>query len=113
MRRSFVLGIACCLGGSAVLAADPKIDAAIKAFAAVEADPAKVAIYCQMSKAAEEAGDDESKQTAAEAKIDGYIKQLGPEFEKGWNAGGDLPEDSPDSQAFNAALEKLDDKCPD
>ena len=113
MRRSFVLGVACCLGGSAVLAADPKIDAAIKAFAAVEADPAKVAIYCQMSKVVEAGGEDESKQKAAEPQIDGYLKQLGPDFEKAWEAGDDLAEGSPDAAALDAALEKLDDKCPD
>ena len=54
-------------------------DAAIKTFKAVSTDPAKLKIFCDMSKAMDEAG--EKPSPAADAKINGYMKQLGSDFE--------------------------------
>lgn len=103
------------LGGllaTPALALDPKIDQAVKTFSAVEGDPAKIQAYCEMGKTMEEVGDDEKKLEAADSKIDGYFKTLGPDFETAWNAGENLKEDSAEAKALSDALDKLDAKCP-
>jgi hypothetical protein len=94
------------------LAADPKIDAAIKTFEQVATDPARLATYCTLAKLMDETADDENKAKAAEPQIDGYVKTLGPEFDAAMSAIEGLDEKSPDAKAFDAALDKLDLLCP-
>jgi hypothetical protein len=113
MHRVCVLSVAFGLSAAAALAADPKVEAAIKAFAGVESDPAKLKIYCDLSKVMDAAGEDETKAAAAQSDIDGYLKKLGPEFESAWDAGEGLEENSPDGKTYDDALNKLDEKCPD
>lgn len=93
------------------LAIDPKVEAAVKTFTAVESDDAKLKAYCDMSKTMEDVGDDEKKLEAANTKIDEYFKTLGPDFETAWNTGENLKEDSDDAKAMSDALDKLDTKC--
>ncbi len=111
MIRVTTACLAVCLLAAPAVAADAKIEAAIKTIEKTAADPEKVKSYCAMTKVMESVGDDEKKAAAAEAEIDGYMKKLGPEFESAWSAGESLDENSPDAKALNAALEKLDDKC--
>lgn len=94
-----------------VLALDANVEAAVKTFAAVESDAGKLKAYCDMGKTMEEVGDDDKKMEAANAKIDEYFKTLGPDFEKAWNVGENLKEDSDDAKALSDALDKLDGKC--
>ena len=91
-------------------AAAPRIEAAIKVFRAVSADPARLKTFCAMDKVMVAAGDKPTP--AAEAQIEGYMKQLGAEFETAWNAAEGLNENSADMKAFNAALSALEGKCP-
>ena len=72
MTRVVFAAVTVCLAIAPALAASPKIDAAVKAFKAVGADPAKQKIFCDMSKAMDEAGDKPSP--AADAKINGFMK---------------------------------------
>lgn len=109
-----MIAVAVAAGGlfaGPALALDPKVESAVKTFAAVEADDAKLKAYCDMSKTMEEAGDDEKKLEAANSKIDESIKTLGADFETAWNTGENLKEDSPDAKAMSDALDKLDEKC--
>jgi hypothetical protein len=92
-----------------VLAAAPKVDAAIKEFKAVSADAGKLKTFCAMNKTMESAG--EKEDPGLDAKIDGYMKQLGPSFEAAWNASEGLDENSPDGKAWNDALDQLMEKC--
>jgi len=46
-----------------------------------------------------------------DAKIDGYMKQLGPDFQTAWNAGENLDENSPDAKAMDDAINELQSKC--
>lgn len=111
MNKFFVAIFAASLfAAGTAYAADPKIDAAVKTLNAVAADSAKLATYCEMSK--EMAASGEKPTPASEAKIDGLIKKLGPDFESAWNVGEGLPENSPDAKALGAALDGLDQKCP-
>jgi hypothetical protein len=91
-------------------AADAKVTAAIATFKAVGADKAKLDTYCAMSK--EMAAGGEKGNAASDAKIDGYMKTLGKDFEAAWNVGEGLDEKSDDAKALGAALDDLEDNCP-
>lgn len=104
-----VIGVAAfLLACSPALATSPEIDAAIKLFNGVAADPAKLKIFCDMDKFLEAAGDKDDPKI--DAQVDAYIDQLG-DFASAWEAGEDLDENSPDGKAFNEALEDLEGKC--
>jgi len=108
MKR-VLFAAAVCVAAAPAFAASPKIDAAVKTFKAVSADPAKLKIFCDMSKAMDAAGDKPSP--AADAKIEGYMKQLGTDFVTAWGAIEGLNENSPDGKAYNGALDDLAGKC--
>ena len=101
---------AICLSAASAMAASPKIEAAIKTFRAVAADPAKLKLFCAMEAALDDAA--EKKDKAAAAKIPQLMKQIGPDFESAWGAGEDVDDDTPDGKAFVSALDELADKCP-
>ena len=109
MKRVIFAAVAACLATGSAVAASPKVDAAVKTFKALSADPAKVKVFCEMSKAMDEAGDQPSP--AADAKITGFMKQLGADFETAWAVAEDLNENSPDGKAYNSALDELAGKC--
>src|SRR6185369_8754920 len=104
-----IAAVAVCVAAAPAFAASPKIDAAIKTFKAVGADPAKQKVFCDMSKAMDAAG--EKPSPAVEAKIDGFMKQLGADFETAWAVADGLNENSPDGKAYNNALDELAGKC--
>ena len=109
MKRFAFAAVAVCLAAAPAFAASPKVDAAVKTLKAVSADPAKLKTFCDMSKVMSAMG--EKQDAAAEAKIDGFMKQLGTEFETAWNVGNDLNESSPDGKAYGAGLDDLSGKC--
>ncbi len=109
MKRFAFAAVAVCLAAAPAFAASPNVDAAIKTFKAVSADPAKLKTFCDMSKVMDAMG--EKQDAAAEAKIQGFMKQLGTEFETAWNVGHDVNENSPDGKSFNGALDDLSGKC--
>ena len=90
-------------------AVSAKVDAAVKTFKSVATDPNKLKVYCEMDETMKSAGDKEDK--ALDAKIDGYMKQLGPDFETAWSAGENVDDKSDDGKALNAALDELSAKC--
>jgi len=92
--------------------ADPKIDSAINVFKQVQGDAGKLKTFCAMSKAMEATGENED--SAIKAKIDDYLKQLGPDFETSWTVfrGADQ-KNSPEGRALNDAVDELGSKCPD
>ena len=110
MRRILFTAVAAGLLAGPAFAAAPKIDAAVKTFKALSGDQAKMKTFCEMSKVMASAGEKEDK--AADAKIDGLMKQLGPDLEKAWSAGDDLTETSPDAKVYQAAMADLMNKCP-
>jgi hypothetical protein len=109
MKRVAIAAVVACLAAHPVFGASPQVDAAVKTFRAVAADPAKVKIFCDMSKAMDEAGDKPSP--AADAKINGFMKQLGKDFETAWAVAEGLNDTSPDGKAYNNALDELAGKC--
>jgi hypothetical protein len=109
MMRVVAVGIVVALAASPSFAANAKIDAAVKTLQSVGSDPGKVKIFCEMQKAMDAAG--EKDDPASDAKIDGYMQQLGKEFQTAWNAGEGVAENSPDAKALDAALDGLASKC--
>jgi len=93
------------------LAADPKVDASVKTFMAVGEDAGKLKTFCAMLKAMDAAGDTPSPE--AQSQIDGYTKELGPDFVAAWGAGEELDETSEDGKAWGEALDALATKCPE
>jgi hypothetical protein len=108
MKRLVVAAVAVCLAAPAFAAA-PKVEAAIKTFKAVAGDPNKLKTFCAMSKVMDSMG--EKADAAKEKEIDGYMKQLGADFEAAWTAGDGIDENSADGKALNAALDDLSGKC--
>jgi hypothetical protein len=96
----------------AAYAADAKVEAAIKTFDAVAADAGKLKTYCEMSKLMSSGDDqDDSKAAELDKQMQGYMKQLGSDFETAFEAGADLDPESADGKAYDAALDGLDAKC--
>jgi hypothetical protein len=110
MKRFIVAGVAACLAATPALAASPQVEASVRTLKGVASDGGKLKTFCEMSKVMESAGEKEDR--ALDAKIDGYMKQLGPDFEKAWSAGDDLDENSADGKVYNAAVDDLMSKCP-
>jgi len=109
MMRTLLVPAAVCLTAVAALAADSKADSAVATFKSVGSDAGKLKIFCEMNSAMDKAGD--NPDAAAEAQIDGYVKQLGPDFESAWDAGDSVDENSPDGEKLNAALDELANEC--
>ncbi|MBS0242784.1 MAG: hypothetical protein JSS20_11455 [Proteobacteria bacterium] len=108
MKRVAIAILASSLAVSSAFAS-PQTDAAVKLFKAIGSDPAKLKVFCEMTKTMNSAGDKDD--AAADAKIDGYMKQLGADFQKAWGLGEGIDEKSADGKAYNAAVDELSGKC--
>jgi hypothetical protein len=109
MKRIVVTCVAVALGACPCFAASPKIEAMVKTFNAVGTDTKRLTIFCEMTKAMEARGD--KHDSAIEAKIQDYMKQLGSDFQTAWVGSDDIDADNPDGKALNAALDNLTGKC--
>ena len=78
---------AICLIAFPATAADPKIELAAKVFQSLGSDPGKVKTFCEMTKAMDSAWRDRPIRPPT-AKIESCMTQLGPDFQKAWDAGG-------------------------
>ena len=108
--RALIAALALGLVISPALAASPKVEAAVRTFKTTAADAGKLRTYCAMAKVMERMGEKEDK--AAEAEMDRYLQQLGPDFQTAWDAAEGLDENSPDGKVYFAAMEDLEGKCP-
>ena len=112
MRKMLAALALCGLFVPPALAASASVEAATKTFEAVGNDPAKLKIYCDMSKLMSTGDDeDESEAEALDKQMQGYMKELGSDFEAAFEAGADLDPDTDDGKAYDAALDGLDTKC--
>lgn len=109
MNRPVLAGFALCLSAVAVMAASPQVDSAIKTFKAVGADSGKMSTFCAMTKTMDSMG--EKEDAAAEAKVTGYMKQLGPAFEAAWKTADEVDDTTDDGKALGAALDEIAGKC--
>ena len=96
-------------------AASEAVQTSIKTFEATGNDAAKLKTYCAMSKlmseSENESEQDASKSEALDKQMQDYMKELGADFEKAFEAGADLDPESEDGKAYDGALDALDKKC--
>ena len=111
MIRPLAVCTLMCLSVVAASAADPKVDQAIATFKSVGSDQAKLKTYCEMADAVEAQGDKDND--ASEQATDSYLDKLGPDFEAAWQVNEDTDDNSPDGKRLSAALEELENACPD
>jgi hypothetical protein len=111
MIRPLLACAVLCVSTLAASASDPKVDKAIGVFQDVGRDPTRLKIYCEMSDVVEAQGDRDDD--AAEAAVDAYIDQLGPDFEEAWDTVEETDENSADGKRLDAALDALEEQCPD
>lgn len=109
MKRLLLIGAALSLTTVAAVAADPRVDQAVRAFRSVGYDQSRLKTYCEMSDVVEKQGDKDDD--ASEAALDPYLDRLGPDFEQAWETNGDIDENSADGKRLSAALDELDNKC--
>lgn len=113
--KKFSAVIAMCglLVASPAFAISESIETAIKTFETVGDDADKLKVYCDLSKlmSMDEDVEDEAKAEELDKKMQGYMEQLGPDFEAAFEAGADLDPDSDDGKAYDGALDELDTKC--
>jgi hypothetical protein len=109
--RALAAAIALSLITTPALAASPKVEAAIKVLQAVGADANKLKTFCELMQIDEKMG--EKEDPVLEAQMDKLIDQLGADFRAALEAVEDIPEESPDGKVLAAALDQLEDKCPD
>jgi hypothetical protein len=110
--RALVAAIALSLTTTTIaLAASPQVEAAVRTFRAVAADPAKLKTFCDMMQVEEQIGENEN--SPLNAQLDRLLDQLGPEFQATWEAVGDADESSPDGRLLSAAVDRLSERCPD
>ena len=93
------------------IAASPKVEGAVKVLQAVGTDANKLKTFCELMDVDEKLGD--KQDPVLEAQIAKLLDQLGPDFKVAWDIVEDTDERSPDGRALNAALDQLEDKCPD
>jgi hypothetical protein len=112
MKKVLAAIAMCGLLAAPAVAVSDNVAAAVKTIEQVGNDPAKLKTYCEMSKLMSTGDDeDESKAEALDKQMQGYMKELGTDFEAAFEAGADLDPDSEDGKAYDAALDGLDGKC--
>jgi hypothetical protein len=113
MKTILAAAAICGLCVPVAFAASAKVESATKTFEAVGNDPAKLKTYCEMSKlmSSTDDSDDEAKNDELDKQMQGFMKELGTDFEQAFEAGADLDPDSEDGKAYDAALDKVDAKC--
>jgi hypothetical protein len=105
------VGLALALLAMPALAASPKVEAAIKTLRAVATDSNRLKTFCALLEMEKVGEGDKKGDPKIEAAIDGYVKQLGTEFESAWEVVESTDENSPDGREIDAVLDELDDRC--
>jgi opacity protein-like surface antigen len=110
--KKFLAALAVCGVACTPALAAANVDAAVKTFEQVGGDAGKLKTYCEMSKVMSSAeSTDDAKNDALDKQMDGFMKQLGQDFQTAFEAGADLDPESADGKTYDAAMDKLDDKC--
>ena len=93
------------------LAVSPKVEDAVRVFQAVTTDANKLKTFCELMDVDEKLRD--KHEPVLEAQMHKLLDQLGADFKVAWDVLEDTNERSPDGRALSAALDQLEDKCPD
>jgi len=91
-------------------AASLNVEGAITVFQAVGTEANKLKAFCELMDIHEQM--DDKPDQDLETLMDKLLDQLGSNFKEAWQIAQDADERSPDGRALNAALERLEEKCP-
>jgi hypothetical protein len=95
-------------------AASPKVQAAIKSLEKIEADGAKFQSFCKLLRDLDDVPEQEAeKAEALDVQLENLLRSIGFDVLQAWDLGADLDPQSEDGEAFEAAMQALQDKCPD
>ena len=95
-------------------AVSPKVQSAIKSLEKIEADGPKFQSFCKLLRDIDDVPEqEEAKAEALEVQLDSLLRSIGLDVLNAWDMGSDLDPQSEDGQAFEAAVEALEEKCPD
>jgi hypothetical protein len=92
-------------------AASPRVEAAIKALAKIESDPAKFQAFCALIKELRAAHDDAVKSEALDKQMDQLLRSIGPDVFLAWDLAGEIDPQTEDGAALEAAVDTLEGKC--
>ncbi len=114
MGGLMILATAGLLAPGPAQAVSSKVQAAIKSLEKIEADGPKFQSFCKLLRDIDDLPEqDEAKAEALEAQLDSLLRSIGIDVYNAWDLGSDLDPQSEDGQAFEAAVESLEEKCPD
>ena len=98
------LAIAGTMVAGPVRAASPKI----------EANEEKFNAFCKLIRDIDDLPDQEdAKAEALDVELEKLLRSIGFDVLQAWDLGGDLDPQSEDGMAFEAAMEAIEEKCPD
>ena len=101
-------------GAGPAFAVSPKVQAAIKSLEKIEADGVKFQAFCKLLRDIEDVPErDVAKAEALDVQLEALLRSIGFDVLQAWDLGGDLDPQSEDGQAFEAAIEALEKKCPE
>jgi hypothetical protein len=90
-----------------VLASD-RIESASAALAGIELDPVKRQAYCGIMLGGES---DDVAIEETQVKLEEYFKSLGRDYEALFHLGDELPDESEEAKALDAAFDRLEARC--
>ena len=95
------------------LAADARLDGALKTVAAISADPDKLKTYCEMTTVMDAADSEKDpvKNEASSKQIEDLMTSLGPDMGTVWSLGEDLDPNTADGKTLSDAMDALTAKC--
>jgi len=100
-------------GADPAFAISPKVQAAIKSLEKIEAG-AKFQAFCKLLRDIEDVPErDAAKAEALDVQLEALLRSIGFDVLQAWDLGSDLDPQSEDGQAFEAAIEAVEKKCPD
>ena len=111
MIRLLLVCAAVGLATVSAFAAGHDVDRAVRTFRDDGYNQYRLNTYCQMSQVVDAQGDRDDD--AADDALQPYLDRLGPDFEDAWDLSQDTDENSVDGRRMSAALEALDNRCPD
>lgn len=101
-------------GVGPAFAVSPKVQAAIKSLEKIEADGAKFQAFCKLLRDIEDVPErDAAKAEALDVQLEALLRSIGFDVLQALDLGNDLDPQSADGQAFEAAIEAIEKKCPD
>ena len=114
MKHLVILFAAVILTTLPARAATPEVEAAITALQKIESDPAKFQTFCRLAKELAGIGEqDVAQNEALDKQLEDLLRSIGSDVLHAWDIGSDLNPHTPDGEAFENAINAIEEKCGD